>query len=291
VATNVSIERITSARIFGLRRVVSKTGTIPTLSIVGAGIVVVLALGATFAPLLTHWNPTQIDFNAVLVGPGTQGHFLGTDRNGMDIWSRVLFGARIDLLIAIVSVLAGAIIGTVLGATSGYVGGWFDEVSMRACDVVQAVPGFILALTVATVLGTSFLDLVIALTVSSAPNYMRLMRTEVRSAREEAWVEAARSSGVSAPNLLFRQVVPNCLGPVLVIAPLACGWHILALAGLSFVGLGVQIPQPEWGAMIANSTGDLASGAWWTSVIPGIALFIAVLGFSLISEGFQERRH
>jgi peptide/nickel transport system permease protein len=263
---------------------------VPALSIVGFVLLAIISLAAIFAPLLTKWGPTEIDFNAFLVPPGTGGHLLGTDANGLDIYSRLLYGARVDLTIAVASVVAGAVIGGALGAISGFVGGWFDEISMRGMDIMQALPGFILALVVATLLGAGFVNLVIALTVVSAPSYMRLMRTEVRSMREESWVEASRAAGTSGLSILFRQIVPNSVRPILVIAPLACGWHILSLAGLSFVGLGVQLPDAEWGAMIAGSVGDLATGQWWTSVIPGLMLFVTVLAFSLASEGFQEGR-
>lgn len=273
-----------------LRRSLQRGRAVPTLSLVGFSLVTLIAAGAVFAPLLTKWGGTEIDFNAILAPPGTSGHPLGTDANGMDIYSRLLFGARMDLAIALTSVGAAALVGSALGAVSGYIGGWLDEIAMRVMDVMQAIPSFILALTVVTVLGASFVNLVFALVVVSTPSYMRLMRSEVRSVREEAWVEAARSSGASAPSLLFRQIVPNSLRPILVIAPLACGWHILALAGLSFVGLGVRVPNPEWGAMIAGSVGDLAIGKWWTSVIPGLMLFVTVLGFNLVSEGFQGNR-
>jgi peptide/nickel transport system permease protein len=167
----------------------------------------------------------------------------------------------------------------------GYLGGWLDEVAMRVVDVFQSFPAFVLALAVVAVLGNDLVNLVEVLALVSAPGYVRLMRTEVRSAREHGWVEAARAAGMSWPSILFRQVIPNTLRPVLVIAPLNCGWTILTLAGLSFLGLGVQLPEAEWGAMIATGANQLVSGEWWTSVIPGLALLVTVLAFNLTSEG------
>ena len=133
-------------------------------------------------------------------------------------------------------------------------------------------------------------SLIILLAVVNAPSYVRIMRAEVRSVREHGWVEAARCAGLSSSHILFRQVVPNSLRPTLVIAPLNCGWVILLLASLSFVGLGIPVPEAEWGAMISAGTEEIASGQWWTSVVPGVMLFLTVLGFSLTSEGAQARR-
>lgn len=263
---------------------------IPKTSLVGMVLLGTVVLAALAAPLLTSWSPTEVDFEATLSRPGSNGHLLGTDSNGMDVFSRLLYGARFDLAVAVVSVSVSVFLGSTLGAIVGFAGGWLDELVMRTMDVLQSLPGFILALVVATALGAGFVNLILALTVVSAPNYVRLMRAEVRGIREEPWVEAARASGASWFGLLFGQIVPNALRPVLVIAPLACGWSVLALAALSFVGLGVQLPNPEWGTMIAAAVDDLSIGVWWTSAAPGMALLIAVLGFNLTSEGFQEAR-
>jgi peptide/nickel transport system permease protein len=260
------------------------------LTVAGAVILLLVAAGAVFAPFIASWRPTTIDFNATLVGPGSPHHALGTDHNGMDILSRLLFGARLDLGIAVAAVAIAATIGSVIGGLVGYAGGWLDEVAMRVMDVFQSFPAFVLALAVATMLGTSTIDLIAVIALVNTPSYVRLMRAEVRTVREEGWVEAARCSGLSRSHILFRQVIPNSLRPVFVIAPLNCGWAILTLAGLSFVGLGVRLPTPEWGAMIALGADDMVSGQWWTSVLPGLFLFVSVLGFNLLSEGLQARR-
>lgn len=260
------------------------------LTVAGGVLLLLVAAGAALAPFIASWQPTTIDFNATLVGPGSPHHPLGTDHNGMDILSRLLFAARLDLGIAVAAVAIAASIGSALGGIVGYAGGWLDEVTMRIMDVFQSFPAFVLALAVATMLGTSVGDLIAVIAVVNAPSYVRLMRAEVRSVREEGWVEAARCAGLSWPHILFRQVVPNSLRPVFVIAPLNCGWAILTLAGLSFVGLGVRLPTAEWGAMIALGADDMVSGQWWTSVLPGLFLFFSVLGFNLLSEGLQSRR-
>lgn len=257
-----------------------------------AGLVLLAALIllAVLGPLVTPWGPTEIDRDATLVGPGVQGHLLGTDQNGMDIFSRLLYGARIDLLIAVVSVGLAVVVGAAIGAVVGYAGGWIDEVGMRVVDIVQSFPAFVLALTVAALLGPGVLNLIAVLALINVPSYVRLMRTEVRGTREAGYVQAARAAGAGWMTVLVRHVVPNSVRPLLVIAPLNCGWTILTVAGLSFIGLGVRVPNPEWGAMISAGADDMVAGYWWTSVAPGVALFLAVLAFNLTSEGLLEGR-
>ena len=215
---------------------------IAPLTLVGLLILALIALLALLAPVITSWGPTEIDFNAILSPPGSPHHLLGTDQNGMDIFSRSLYAARIDVGIAVVSVALAASVGSALGAVVGFIGGWFDDVAMRVVDVFQSFPAFIFALGVAVVVGTSITSLIMLLAIVNAPGYVRIMRAEVRATREHGWVEAAQCAGLSPGNILFRQVVPNSIRPTLVIAPLNCGWVILLLASLSFVGLGVAVP-------------------------------------------------
>jgi peptide/nickel transport system permease protein len=262
----------------------------PQLVIVGGAILLVVVVLGLGAPLFTHWGSTQIDFSAIDVPPGSHGHLLGTDENGMDLWSRSIYAVRIDLGVALASVAIAMTIGGILGGLIGFVGGWIDEVAMRIVDVMQSFPPFVLALAVATLLGRGLIDLIAVIALVSALSYIRVMRGEVRTTRELGYVEAARSAGESSPSILFRHVVPNSLRPLLVIAPLNCGWAILTLAGLSFLGFGVALPTAEWGAMISNGTDDLVRGHWWPSVVPGVALFLTVLGFNLVSEGLLDRR-
>lgn len=267
-----------------------RRGPLPRLALVGGLLLLAIIVLAVAAPLFTHWGPTEIDFEASNVAPGHHGHLLGTDTNGMDLWARVLYGARVDLGIAVAAVAIAAVLGSLVGAAIGYAGGWIDEVGMRVMDVVQAFPSFVLALAVVTLVGRSTIDLIGVLAFVNAPSYVRLMRSEVRSTRENGYVEAARCAGESRASILFRHLIPNSLRPTLVVAPLNCGWAILALAGLSFLGLGISIPNAEWGAMIANGVSDLAQDRWWTSVVPGVALFVTVLGFNLLGEGLLDAR-
>ena len=254
----------------------------------GSTIIVVMLMVSIFAPWLSRWSPTEIDFAAFLSEP-TVNHWLGTDGNGMDVWSRIVHGGRLDLSIGLVSVLIAVVVGGTFGAVVGYLGGWIEAVAMRITDIMQAFPPFILALTVSAMFGRDFINLIFAIGLVFMPAYIRLMRSEIRAIRERAFIEAAECAGNSAARILFRHLFPNAMRPLLVIAPLNCGWAMLTLAGLSFLGLGVPIPEAEWGAMISTGAADVVGGRWWTSVFPGLALFISVLGFNLIGEGVLER--
>ncbi|MEV0626249.1 ABC transporter permease [Nonomuraea wenchangensis] len=259
-----------------------------TLIRAGSALLGLVAFAVLVGPLLVRWGPEEIDPAASLAPPGG-AHLLGTDVNGMDILSRVLHAGRLDLGVAIASVALAVVLGTALGLLAGYRGGRVDDVLMRVLDVFQAFPAFILALAVAALLGGGAGNLVLVVALVNAPAYARLVRAEVRTVRELPFVEASRTAGASGLGTLWRHVLPNSLTPVRVIAPLNCGWAMLTLAGLSFLGLGVTVPAAEWGAMISLGTGDVVAGRWWTSVPPGLFLLVSVLGFSLLGEGLQER--
>ncbi|MQA03325.1 MAG: ABC transporter permease subunit [Streptosporangiales bacterium] len=258
------------------------------LLVTGVVLLGIVAVAALAAPLLTSWGPMQIDPNATLRPPGGT-HLLGTDSNGMDVWSRLLHSVAVDLGVAVTAVALAVVLGSTVGLVCGFRGGWLDDTAMRVVDMLQAFPTFILALAVAALLGPGIGNLIVVLAVVNAPAYARLVRAEVRTVRELPYVDAARLSGSRVVGMLWRHVLPNSVMPVRVLAPLNCGWAMLALAGLSFVGLGVPIPQPEWGAMISIGSSDIVAGRWWTSVPPGLALLVCVLAFSMIGEGLQER--
>lgn len=258
------------------------------LVVSGSVILAVAVLAAALAPLLSPWGPTEIDPAGTLAPPGGD-HLLGTDRNGMDIASRVLHAARVDLGIALAAVALAVLAGSALGLVTGYLGGWLDDLLMRLLDIFQAFPTFILALVVAALLGGGTTNLVVVIALVNAPAYARLVRAEARAVREQPFVAASVTSGAGTLAVLWRHVLPNSLTPVRVIAPLNCGWAMLILAGLSFLGLGVPVPTAEWGAMISLGASDVVAGRWWTSVPPGLFLLGSVLGFSLLGEGLQER--
>lgn len=257
---------------------------------VGAGLIGLILLIALIAPWLAPWGPVEIDSSAIRQAPNRE-HLLGTDANGMDVLSRLFYAARVDLLVAVSAVVLAVAFGSVIGVITGYLGGWLDSVVMRLLEVMQSFPTFILALAVAALLGPGLLNLTIVVALVSIPPYARLVRAEVRTVRELAYVDAARTSGISTFAVLRRHVLPNSLTAVRIVAPLNVGWAMLALAGLSFLGLGVPIPEPEWGAMISQGTSDLIAGRMWTTLPPGIFLVMSVLGFSLLGEGLQEREN
>jgi peptide/nickel transport system permease protein len=276
------------ARLVAPGRLRVREGSGTGLVVAGGCILALVIAGWLAAPLLSSWGPTQIDANATLSRPGG-AHLLGTDINGMDVWSRTLHAVPVDLGIAVLSVAIAAAVGSAIGVAIGYLGGWIDDALMRVADIMQAFPTFILALAVAALIGRSPFDLVCVLAVVYAPSYARLARAEARTVRELPYVDAARLTGTGVGGILRRHVLPNCLAPVRVLAPLNCGWAMLALAGLSFVGLGIAPPGAEWGAMISLGSSDVVSGRWWTSVPPGVALLLCVLAFSMIGEGLQDR--
>lgn len=242
-----------------------------------------------FSPLLTNFGPTEIDFEHFLSAPDSL-HLLGTDGNGMDIFSRTIYAIRVDLLVAVVSVSIAVMIGIIIGCISGYFGGKIDTVLMRLLDIFQSFPTFILALSIAAILGPGVPNLIIVIAVVNAPAYARLIRAEVKAVVIQGFIDSARLSGIKHIKILTSHILPNSLLPVRIIAPLNCGWAILTLAGLSFLGLGIPIPEPEWGSMIGAGSNDVVSGVWWTSVVPGIALVTCIFGFTILGEGFQERQ-
>jgi peptide/nickel transport system permease protein len=276
------------ARLVAPRRLRAREGSGTGLVVAGGCILALVIAGWLAAPLLSSWGSMQIDPNATLSGPGG-AHLLGTDINGMDVWSRTLHAVPVDLGIAVLSVAIAAAVGSAIGVAIGFLGGWIDDALMRVADILQAFPTFILALAVAALIGRSPFDLICVLAVVYAPSYARLARAEARTVRELPYVDAARLTGTGVGAILRRHVLPNCLAPVRVLAPLNCGWAMLALAGLSFVGLGIAPPHAEWGAMISLGSSDVVSGRWWTSVPPGVALLLCVLAFSMVGEGLQDR--
>jgi peptide/nickel transport system permease protein len=258
------------------------------LIVAGTCVLAAVVVSWLLSPLITAWGPTQVDPNATVTAPGGS-HLLGTDLNGMDVWSRTLHAVPVDLGVAVLAVAIAAAAGSIIGVASGFAGRWMDDTVMRVADILQAFPTFILALAVAALVGQSSLNLIVVLAVVYTPAYARLARSEVRTVRELPYVDAARMAGSSTAAILRRHVLPNCLAPVRVLAPLNCGWAMLTLAGLSFVGLGVPVPQPEWGAMISLGSADVVQGIWWTSLPPGLALLLCVLAFSMIGEGLEDR--
>ena len=257
------------------------------LTLVGLLIVGSYLLVAFLGPWIAPYNPTAINFD-VQLSPPTWANPFGADNVGRDILSRVVVATRLDLALALGAVSAALVIGSLLGMVAGYAGGWVDEGLMRLLDVIQSFPAFILALGVVAALGQGLLNILLVVALINIPAYARLMRTQMVALRERPFVAAARLAGNSHPRIVLRHLLPNTLAPLLAIASLNVGWAILTTAGLSFLGIGVQPPTPEWGQMIASGMTDLGTGVWWTSLFPGLALFVFVLGCNLLGEGVQR---
>lgn len=253
-----------------------------------AGLVIIVALvfAAILAPWTSPYDPLDVDLPSRLMAPSFQ-HFFGTDSAGRDIFSRVLFGARTSLVAAIGIVLLAASIGTLFGLASGYVGGRFDLLIMRVTDVFLAFPTFLLAILLAATLGPGMSTLLISVAVPLWPEYARLVRGSTLSERNKEFIEAAVASGENSVSILFRQILPNVLSPLLVKGTIDIGSSVLWAAGLSFLGLGIQPPMPEWGNMVSAGRSYLATKIW-VAGFPGLAILLATLAFNLAGDGFRD---
>jgi len=255
-------------------------------AVVGTGIVAALVLIALGQSMLAPQSPTKIDIAAALNAPG-RTHWMGTDQYGRDVYSRVVHGSSISLVIGFISVGIAATAGTTVGLVAGYDGGRIDALLMRSMDVMLAFPGILLALAIVSVLGPSLHNLMIAVGISGIPYYARLVRGSVLVAKEQLYVEAARVVGVPIPVILIRHILPNVVAPIIVAATLGMGGAILAAAALSFIGLGSQPPTPEWGRMLSEGR-DYLRDAWWISTFPGMAIMLAVLGVNMLGDGLRD---
>ncbi len=255
--------------------------------LVGGAISVAMIAVALFAPWITIWPVDRMDMAHRLVGPTAQ-HWLGTDNFGRDLWTRIALGARISLAIAIGSVTLAALIGSTLGMIAGYFGGWTDLLIMRIADIFLGFPSLLLALGLLAVLGAGWENIILALIASFWAEYARVMRATVLALRDAEFVVAARAIGATHAHVLWRAVLPNALGPMVVLATLGLGTAVVAESGLSFLGFGVPPPAPTWGWTLAYGTRYLRSAPWMASVV-GLAIMIAVLGFNLLGDGLRDR--
>ena len=247
-----------------------------------------LLLGvAVFAPLLAPNDPIRIDMASALLAPGRE-HLLGTDHIGRDVLSRTVFGARISILAGVAAVLPAFFLGVALGAGAGYFGGWIDEAVMRVTDVFLAFPLLVLAMGIAVALGRGLPNAVVAMAAVTWPFHARLVRSQALAVREQDYIVAARSLGMTNGRIILRHVVPNCLDSVIAQASMDVGTAITIVAALSFLGMGAQPPTPEWGAMIQEGRLYLRE-AWWMSTFPGVAMFITVTTFTLLGDGLRDR--
>lgn len=253
----------------------------------GVVILSFFVLVAVFGPFLVG-DPLRTTQD--VLRPPSGSHPLGTDTFGRDVLTRSVVAARLDLVVGVIIAASAFVIGSALGVLAGYWGGAVDELVMRVTDVVLAFPGFLLALILVAALGDGVPYVVVAVAVAYSPYFVRLARSNVLSEREREYVDAARLAGNRRWRVAFFHVMPNAIGPALTQAALVAGWAILDVAGLAFLGVGIQPPTPEWGVMVAEGAGDVLSGAWWTALFPGALIVLLAMSFHLIGDDLQGRR-
>ena len=253
-----------------------------------AGVLVILLLFAAsiFAPLITPYHPGTIDAYHVLLPPSAD-HWFGTDELGRDVFTRMIYGARISLKVGFVAVGIAVVIGTVVGLLAGFYGGWTDSILMRLVDIMLCFPTFFLILAVIAMLEPSIWYIMIIIGVTGWMGVARLVRAEVLSLRERDFVMAARALGASDMRIIFRHILPNAMSPVLVSASLGVAGAILTESALSFLGIGVQPPDPSWGNILTAGK-DYIEFAWWLSLFPGLAILFTVLSYNLVGEGIRD---
>lgn len=252
-------------------------------------IVAITLIGiVVFGPLLAPFDPYK-PFPLDVLKPPSADHWFGTNSYGADVFSRVLYAAQLDILLAVSGVLGGLIVSLPLGAALGYYRGPLVTVALRALDFVQSFPPFILAIAIASFSGPDLITVIFILVVLNIPIFTRLLRTEVQSLRGRAFVEAARCIGNSDANVIIRHILPNALGAVIAQTSVNIGWALIITAGLSFVGAGLVPPTPEWGAMISEGAPYILTGEWWVVAFPGASLCLTVLFFSVLGDFFAGR--
>ncbi len=258
------------------------------MALVGGVVVAISLLIVYLAPVIAPYNPVAIIDSANRLAPiGSPGHPLGTDYLGRDLLSRMLWGGQVSLLTGIIPVLISGVLGTALGIVAGFFGERLDNLIMRVLDVVFAFPSLLLAIAIVSALGPGLLNALLAITIVQVPQYARLVRSSVLSLKEREFITAARAMGARNSRMLVMHVLPNALAPILVYGTLAVGRTVIFAAGLSFLGLGVEPPTPEWGAMLAEGRSVL-SNAPHVSTVPGLAIFIVTLCFNLLGEGLRD---
>ena len=258
------------------------------LAIFGLCFILFWVIVALVAPFVAPFDPTGINFADKLVAPGVNGHILGTDQYGRDVLSRIMYGARISIWCGVISVGISLVIGTILGGIAGYYGGLVSIVIMRVMDAMCAFPSLVLAIVIASVMGRGTVSAMIAVGIVSIPDYARLMFAETSSIRGRPYIEAGVAIGLKNNQLIARHVLPNCMSQLLVKATLGLGFAILTVSSLSFLGMGVQPPTPEWGNMISEGRGYIISGEWWMTTFPGLAIMTSILGFNLVGDGVRD---
>jgi peptide/nickel transport system permease protein len=255
-------------------------------ALVGGSVLLVIVLISLFAPLLSPYDPIKSNQRLSLTPPSPE-HWMGTDRLGRDILSRVMWAGQVSLPIGLVSVAIGVLFGVSLGLMAGYYGGWLEAVSMRFVDLLLAFPGILLALAIIAVLGSSLTNLMIAVGIAAIPDYVRITRGAVLSTKQREYVLAARVVGCRGPVIMLRHILPNVIAPLIVLATLGTAAAIITASALSFLGLGVKPPTPEWGNMLAEGR-EFLQRAPWVAFFPGAAIMLTVLSINLLGDGLRD---
>jgi peptide/nickel transport system permease protein len=257
------------------------------LGAVGAVVATLFVLTALFAGVITSFDPTTTDSQASLAPPG-EAHFLGADFMGRDMWSRIVYGARVSLLVGLGSTGLGCLLGALIGLISGYFGGWFDLITQRFMDMLQSLPLLVVALVMAASLGPSVTNTILAISIPLVPSIARVIRSNTLTLREVPYVEAARAVGMNELEIAFRHVLPNTVAPLIVLATAQLGSAILTEASLSFLGLGIPEPHPSWGRMLSESAAEYVRTAPWLVIFPGVAISLAVFGTNLLGDAVRD---
>lgn len=256
-------------------------------SIVGIAAFALVLICAVFGPWLAPYDPLLTNAAISLQAPSS-AHWFGTDQLGRDVLSRVIVAARLDLFISVAAVSLSFVVGAALGSVAGFYGGWADRASSRLVDTIMAFPLFVLAMGIVAAMGNTIENIIYATAIINIPFYARVARAEANIRRNAGFVQAARLSGNGDLRILATQVFPNALPPMMVQASLNMGWAILNAAGLSFIGLGVRPPTPEWGIMVAEGANFIVSGEWWLAIFPGLALMFTVFTFNLLGDAVRD---
>ena len=256
------------------------------LALVGMGIIIFVLLVAVFAPVLAPYPMEEQHLKNPMEAPSMTFLF-GTDQYGRDVFSRVIYGARTSLLVGFGAVAMGAIVGTMIGAVAGYFGGWIDDLLMRLIDIILAIPAMLMAISISAMLGPGLFNAVVAISIGSIGQFARITRASIISVREQEYIEAVRALGSSDVRIIAKHIFPNIAAPLIVQISLNIASSILAGAGLSFIGLGVQPPIAEWGAMLSAGRSYIRFN-WWLTTFPGLAIMLTVYGFNLVGDGLRD---
>ena len=256
------------------------------MAVVGGVILLVFILCAIFAEFIAPYPYDEQNWEHLLEAPSAQ-FIMGTDAYGRDIFSRIVYGSRISLMVGFIAVSLAALVGGTIGAMAGYFRGRLDNVLMRLMDILLAIPSILLAIAIVNILGPSLTNVMIAVGLSSVPSYARIVRAAVLSIRDSEFIEAAVATGDGTAAIILHNILPNCLAPIIVQATLGVASAILSAAGLSFLGLGLQPPSPEWGAMLSEGR-QYIYNAWWATTCPGLAIVLIVLALNLFGDGLRD---